>query len=685
MSDGSSPAAEAQVVPEAIGDDRPTVRRVLTASELKESLQAGEKDFAWAVVSHESIGALDLSGSTFHCVDFSHSDLSKAAGLSIGSLAGANLDGARVGGLTFDAVLKVVEDSSKNCRTLLLGTVAASAYVALTLLEMTDANLVLEVGSSPLPMGIGQTVANVDFCYVAPIMLVGLYCYLHLYLQRLWERIRVLPAVLPDGRAIDEAIYPWLLSGTARSHLRGLDRPGPAYATAQTIFSFVLGWLVVPLTLYYMWGRALVRHDARLTSFHVAMLALSAVLAYSFYARAVHTLRWVEPAQQRSKRFAPLIRRGAVVVVSIAATAFLSWHPLHGQPLPIQRAELLPGYRPFPRNIDARKQDLSGRNLRGLDLRQANLSETVLTGASLIGARLDGANLSDAALVRVELAGASLVEANLSRARLDYADLTGSNLTGAILSGADLSSAVLARARLQLAKFDGTTFSETRLTDARLEGAWNLVRAQLSGICGRRSVLATLEGSIETSQWIALDPCQDQRRQLREELARKVDAERKEAEAKDRGDRAAAERARADQAAAALAVESAIAAPTPKVATAKVSSARPGAPHVQMGATTVSGRLPPEVIQRVVRQNYGSFRLCYEQGLSRNPTLEGRVVTRFVIGRDGAVSNVSGSGSDIPDSGVVQCVVQAYYGLSFPPPEGGIVTVVYPIMLSPGS
>ena len=80
----------------------------------------------------------------------------------------------------------------------------------------------------------------------------------------------------------------------------------------------------------------------------------------------------------------------------------------------------------------------------------------------------------------------------------------------------------------------------------------------------------------------------------------------------------------------------------------------------------VNGRLPPEVIQRIVRQNYGRFRLCYENGLRNNPNLQGRVGVRFVIGRDGAVSNVSNGGSDMPDAAVVQCVVRAYYGLSFP-------------------
>lgn len=98
----------------------------------------------------------------------------------------------------------------------------------------------------------------------------------------------------------------------------------------------------------------------------------------------------------------------------------------------------------------------------------------------------------------------------------------------------------------------------------------------------------------------------------------------------------------------------------------------------------MSGRLPPEVIQRIVRQNYGRFRSCYEYGLSRNPNLEGRIQVRFIIGRDGTVSNAQNGGSDLPDSAVVSCVIGAYYGLNFPQPEGGIVTVVYPIMFQPG-
>ena len=107
-------------------------------------------------------------------------------------------------------------------------------------------------------------------------------------------------------------------------------------------------------------------------------------------------------------------------------------------------------------------------------------------------------------------------------------------------------------------------------------------------------------------------------------------------------------------------------------------------PSIRMASgTTVSGRMPQEVIQRIVRQNYGRFRMCYESGLRNNPNLSGRVNVRFAIGRDGSVSSANGSGSDLPDNSVVDCVVRAYYNLSFPAPSGGIVTVVYPINFSP--
>lgn len=96
-----------------------------------------------------------------------------------------------------------------------------------------------------------------------------------------------------------------------------------------------------------------------------------------------------------------------------------------------------------------------------------------------------------------------------------------------------------------------------------------------------------------------------------------------------------------------------------------------------------NGRIPPEVIQRIVRQNQGRFRSCYEAALSRNPNLEGRVAVRFVIDREGSVSVAGEGDSGLPDEGVRKCVVRSFYALSFPAPQGGTVTVTYPIYFSP--
>lgn len=107
-----------------------------------------------------------------------------------------------------------------------------------------------------------------------------------------------------------------------------------------------------------------------------------------------------------------------------------------------------------------------------------------------------------------------------------------------------------------------------------------------------------------------------------------------------------------------------------------------GAPSLRMGATSVAGRVPPELIQRVVRQNFGMFRLCYETGLRKDPKLGGRISTSFTIDAKGAVKNVSAT-SDLPDKDVVECVKKDFAGLVFPALDAGVVKVTYPITFTP--
>ena len=57
---------------------------------------------------------------------------------------------------------------------------------------------------------------------------------------------------------------------------------------------------------------------------------------------------------------------------------------------------------------------------------------------------------------------------------------------------------------------------------------------------------------------------------------------------------------------------------------------------------------------------------------------------RFVIEIDGSVKESNLSSTTLPDPEVARCIVGKFRKLQFPNPEGGTVTVVYPIALSPG-
>jgi hypothetical protein len=128
----------------------------------------------------------------------------------------------------------------------------------------------------------------------------------------------------------------------------------------------------------------------------------------------------------------------------------------------------------------------------------------------------------------------------------------------------------------------------------------------------------------------------------------------------------------------------AIARPRPRAAPAVSRTHRVPVPKVRMAGTKVSGRLPPQPIQQVVRRNDGRFRACYHDGLLKDPHLAGTVTTRFLIGRDGAVAYAVDAGSTLGDRSVIDCIVRAFKTLTFPAPDS-LVTVIYPFTLSPST
>jgi hypothetical protein len=101
---------------------------------------------------------------------------------------------------------------------------------------------------------------------------------------------------------------------------------------------------------------------------------------------------------------------------------------------------------------------------------------------------------------------------------------------------------------------------------------------------------------------------------------------------------------------------------------------------MKIGAISVTDASKVDEIPRVIRAREGRFLTCYEDGLLSSSDLRGRVSVTFVIGLDGTIGAVS-AGGDLPDSTVVGCVAQGFYGLTFAPPKK-VVKVSVPLQFN---
>lgn len=105
---------------------------------------------------------------------------------------------------------------------------------------------------------------------------------------------------------------------------------------------------------------------------------------------------------------------------------------------------------------------------------------------------------------------------------------------------------------------------------------------------------------------------------------------------------------------------------------------------VRETSVAVSDGYAPDVVRRIVRQNLGRARLCYQAGLERNPDLAGSVDVRFLIGSDGDVIAAHDGGSTLADESTAACIRRGFAALSFPAPDGARrISVSYRVSLRP--
>ena len=343
-------------------------------------------------------------------------DLSKVEGLQSDQLAGANLSGATLP----EAVgrfepLSIVQEKSQNAKRILLSLLLACLYVFLTVATTTDARLITNSTSSQLPI-INSEIPIVGFYWAAPLILVSVYLYFLLYLQRLWESLAKLPAVFPDGTPLDEKVYPWLPNSLVSSHFVLLRERRPVLSGLQSLISIALVYWIVPLTLVFVWGRYLTRQEWAGTGVHIALLVMAVVNAVMFRRLAGETLEGKERERfEWSKAFTGNRTRLAVSLVVVIGGLFwmLSYGVFHGvkEEAWVRWARERVGFNPFA--------DFQGEeNLEPFDFRGAVLNYANFYKAPLTDADLTGAYLQHATLEHADLQGAVLKETDLRWAKM---------------------------------------------------------------------------------------------------------------------------------------------------------------------------------------------------------------------------------------------------------------------------
>ncbi|WP_437597463.1 TonB family protein [Sorangium sp. So ce590] len=129
------------------------------------------------------------------------------------------------------------------------------------------------------------------------------------------------------------------------------------------------------------------------------------------------------------------------------------------------------------------------------------------------------------------------------------------------------------------------------------------------------------------------------------------------------------------------------AAAVPVEAAAPKRAAPKGDGNVKPGAATATGTLGGSISEAQVRdivEKYGEqFDECYKIGVKSSPKFVGKVTVKATIGPSGKVNKADVVRSTAKNQQVDRCVADAFEKMEFPPPQGGMTTVItFPIEFS---
>src|SRR5580704_513865 len=219
----------------------------------------------------------NLLGADFKGANLEGASLDGAAGLHTKQLAGASLLWAALPTSVSEFEGQhLAEQRARQCYRLFIATMVACALSVLRIATTRDVLFLRGAPLVPIP-NLGAALPISGFFVVAPVMIFGMFLYLHVSMERLWERLIELPAIFPDGRPVDRS-GPWLLMTLFRRRFHGWTGNQASPSVLESTIPLLLAYAVVPATLLMFWARYLVMQDLRAAMLQIAVFVLALVV-----------------------------------------------------------------------------------------------------------------------------------------------------------------------------------------------------------------------------------------------------------------------------------------------------------------------------------------------------------------------------------------------------------------------
>lgn len=359
--------------------------------------------------------------------DFSDSDLTGARNLLPAQLAATNLKRAILPeSLSAFEALDSAKDLSQNCSKVFITLILAVVYTFLTIAMTKDSQLITDTGTAKLPV-ISTEIPIGYFYIVTPVLLLALFVYFHIYLQRLWEALAGLPAIFPDGRRLDEKTPAWLMNDLVRKYFPKLRNPVLPLSRLQYRLSILLGYVLIPFVLIAIWSECLRIESWRFTATHIFTITVVTAIGtycYTLLRRTLNQSKYgLRIRQARWRRLLPAALIGFATATVFSILSFLALEVARVRGDSSLDFVYLLGIHPF---LDVSNMDISSKPTSWTDLELKRDTEFPLVkGAKLSQVRLkrigaDWTFLAKASFEGVELSYGSFLSTDLRQTQLEY-------------------------------------------------------------------------------------------------------------------------------------------------------------------------------------------------------------------------------------------------------------------------